>query len=101
MPAVRHRVADGRRFPPFSLPAFALRNRLAMSMSFDEKGYKPDPDYENVGGVVSSLPRRRGYDSAQDVFGNEDGAQVGQPRTCWSVVKIQLLIQEPRYDTGP
>lgn len=45
-------------------------------LPFDRKGYQPDPNYEYASGVTTTTPPSGGYDSAQDVFGNEDGAQV-------------------------
>lgn len=48
---------------------------MAMSSAFDRKGYQPDPDYEYTAGVTTS-PHPRGYDFAEDVFGNETGAGV-------------------------
>lgn len=49
-----------------------------MSYRYETKpeGYRTDADYEsaNVAGVTA--PGQ--YDSADDVFGNEDGAQVGE-----------------------
>lgn len=65
---------------------------------FERKGYQPDPDFEYGNGAATTA--RGQYDSAEDVFGNEEGAQV-----C----EIHLPFQESapplksfaRSNTGP
>lgn len=48
-----------------------------MSYRYETKpeGYQPDADYESAN--VAAVTAQGRYDSADDVFGNEEGAQVG------------------------
>lgn len=50
-----------------------------MSYRYDRKpeGYQPDADYESAN--VAAVTARGQYDSADDVFGDEEGAQVRSP----------------------
>lgn len=47
---------------------------MAMS-DLEKKGYQADPDHEHRGGILTSTAPGQ-YDVTEDVFGNEEGAQV-------------------------
>lgn len=57
------------RYIPQSPCAFGF-----MSYRYESKGYQPDADYESANVAAVTAPGH--YDSADDVFGDEEGAQV-------------------------
>lgn len=69
-----------------------------MSSRYERKGYQPDAEY--VSGNVSALTARGQYDSADDVFGNEEGAQVRTlSRLLEHGISTELSIFQIQYRT--
>lgn len=70
-----------------------------MSYRYERKGFQPGADYES--GHVAAVTARGQYDSADDVFGNEEGAQVRSILIQATERRTTIDMECQRFTTGP
>ncbi|CAN8104116.1 unnamed protein product [Discula destructiva] len=63
-----------------------------MSARYELKGYQPDAEYESGNGAAAFTARGQ-YDSAEDVFGNEEGAQIQYRTMSWQLVSALMIAE--------